>query len=240
IMSYLKQLSYAVNGLSLTTSGMDLLHSSVGYLATPRKQLQERTTFTRAQLDGLEALFAKTQYPDIFMREEVALKINLPESRVQVWFKNPRAKCRQQEQQQQNGGQNKVRPAKKKTSPAREWPIHSPLYHFQQQCSCPSFHLPTVRSPVHLFFLHAEVISHDLYSGFRIYWLNFLLWEHGLWILFDSYASAASWTRDHTQAHGYQASLSTQGYGASSLGFNSTTDCLDYKDQTASWKLNFN
>uniref|UniRef100_A0A663LU62 Orthodenticle homeobox 2 n=1 Tax=Athene cunicularia TaxID=194338 RepID=A0A663LU62_ATHCN len=36
------------------------------------------------------------------------------------------------------------------------------------------------------------------------------------------------------------ASLSTQGYGASSLGFNSTTDCLDYKDQTASWKLNFN
>lgn len=35
------------------------------------------------------------------------------------------------------------------------------------------------------------------------------------------------------------ASLSTRGYGASSLGFNSTTDCLDYKDQTASWKLNF-
>ena len=36
------------------------------------------------------------------------------------------------------------------------------------------------------------------------------------------------------------ASLFTQGCGASSLGFNSTTDCLDYKDQTASWKLNFN
>ena len=49
-----------------------------------KKKRRHRTIFTSFQLDELEKAFKDAHYPDVYAREMLSLKTDLPEDRIQV------------------------------------------------------------------------------------------------------------------------------------------------------------
>ncbi len=50
----------------------------------PGRRRRQRTIFSKDQVDLLDQVFEKNQYPDIQLREQLSERLDVPEARIQV------------------------------------------------------------------------------------------------------------------------------------------------------------
>ncbi|XP_073525402.1 homeobox protein SEBOX [Phyllobates terribilis] len=73
-------------------TGVQPKESCIPVNGIPSQRKRKRTLYSKWQQVELESVFEVIPYPDISTREHLAKIICLPESKVQVWFQNRRAR----------------------------------------------------------------------------------------------------------------------------------------------------
>lgn len=71
-----------------TSNTSNMVGSSLASMTTSsgKRKRRHRTIFTEEQLEKLEATFLQTHYPDVLLREQLALTVDLKEERVEVSY----------------------------------------------------------------------------------------------------------------------------------------------------------
>ena len=87
------------------------------------KKRRSRTNFNSWQLDELERAFLSCHYPDVFMREALALRLALRESRVAVSF-NQQIQSREKQKE-------KLLAVSDMFTPPRGQPMRKQTFHFK-------------------------------------------------------------------------------------------------------------
>nr|CAB3254105.1 transcription factor protein [Phallusia mammillata] len=73
-------------------------HASLerGDVQNPRSGNRGRTTYSDEQVAELEDIFARNPYPTPQARQQLSRDINVPESKIKIWFQNRRARAKKQ------------------------------------------------------------------------------------------------------------------------------------------------